>query len=85
MKAGDKVKLTGKTKHGKNRVREQGQDWVVVKVAKNKLLSDSWEKDFALLMQPDNQSEDWRWVAVQDDKNFDIEVLSNNNEDLESV
>lgn len=85
MKAGDKVKLTGKTKHGKNRVREQGQDWVVVKVAKNKLLSDSWEKDFALLMQPDNQSEDWRWVAVQDDKNFDVEVLSNNNEDLESV
>ena len=85
MKAGDKVKLTGKTKHGKNRVREQGQDWIVVKTDNNLEFADSREQEFALLRAEERPHEHWRWVAVQNDKNFLVEVLTNDNEGLEGV
>jgi len=32
MKVGDIVILSGKTKHGKNRVREQGELWKVMRI-----------------------------------------------------
>ena len=85
MKAGDKVKLTGKTKHGKNRVREQGQDWVVVKTDNNLEFADNREQEFALLRAKERPHEHWRWVAVQNDKNLLVEVLTNDNERLEGV
>ena len=75
MKPGDKVKLTGKTKHGKNRVREQGAEWIVVKVESGVLFSDDKKKEFALLRKEDNPGEFWRWVALIDDKNFSVEVI----------
>ena len=75
MKRGDKVKLTGKTKHGKNRVREQGAEWIVVKVESGVLFSDDKKKEFALLRKEDNPGEFWRWVALIDDKNFSVEVI----------
>jgi len=77
VKPGDKVKLTGKTKHGKNRVREQGAEWIVVKVKAGVLFSDDKEKQFALLKKEESQSEFWRWVALKEDKNFFIETLEN--------
>ncbi len=77
MQPGDTVKLTGKTKHGKNRVREQGAVWIVVKVKPGMLFCDDKEKEFALLRK-DNPSQDWRWVALKDDKNFSVEVLEKN-------
>ena len=85
MKAGDKVKLTGKTKHGKNRVREQGQDWVVVKTDNNLEFAEDRKQEFALLRADERPSEHWRWVAVQNDKNFLVEVLTNDNERLEGA
>ena len=85
MKAGDKVKLTGKTKHGKNRVREQGQDWIVVKTDNNLEFAEDRKQEFALLRADERPSEHWRWVAVQNDKNFLVEVLTNDNEGLEGV
>tara|TARA_Y100000592_G_scaffold15461_1_gene22616 strand:- start:695 stop:934 length:240 start_codon:yes stop_codon:yes gene_type:complete len=75
MKRGDKVKLTGKTKHGKNRVREQGAEWIVVKVESGVLFSDDKKKEFALLRKEDNPGEFWRWVALKEDKNFSVEVI----------
>ena len=75
MKRGDKVKLTGKTKHGKNRVREQGAEWIVVKVKSGVLFSDDKGKEFALLRKEDNPGEFWRWVALKEDKNFSVEVI----------
>ena len=85
MKAGDKVKLTGKTKHGKNRVREQGQNWIVVKTDNNLEFAEDRKQEFALLRADERPSENWRWVAVQNDKNFLVEVLTNDNEGLEGV
>ena len=32
MEVGNKVKLTGITRHGKNRVREQGETWEVIRI-----------------------------------------------------
>lgn len=78
MQPGDTVKLTGKTKHGKNRVREQGAVWTVVKVKPGMLFCDDKEKEFALLRKEDNPGEFWRWVALKDDKNFSVEVLEEN-------
>ena len=78
MQPGDTVELTGKTKHGKNRVREQGAVWIVVKVKSGMLFCEDKEKEFALLRKEDNPGEFWRWVALKDDKNFSIEVISEN-------
>jgi hypothetical protein len=78
VKRDDKIKLTGKTKHGKNRVREQGAEWIVVKVKSGVLFSDDKHKEFALLRKEGNQGEHWRWVAVKEDKNFSVEVINEN-------
>ena len=75
MQPGDKVKLTGKTKHGKNRVREQGAEWIVVKVKSGVLFSEDKKKEFALLRKEDTPAEHWRWVALKEDKNFCMETL----------
>jgi hypothetical protein len=76
VKPGDKVKLKGKTKHGKNRVREQGHTWVVVKTML------AHESSFApvgteiALLRADKRPDlHWRWVEVENDKNFDVDIL----------
>ena len=75
MKAGDKVKLVGKTKHGKNRVREQGPTWVVVKVGSGMGFAEDNNKEFALLSAESRPDDHWRWVALKEDKNFTMEVV----------
>lgn len=60
----DFVKLTGKSRHGKNRVREHG-DVVQVKFVKADEFSTT-AKDG-----------DWRWIKKRDDPNFIWEILSN--------
>ena len=75
MKAGTKVKLEGKTKHGKNRVREQGHAWVVVKVGSGMVFAEDKNKEFALLSAESRPDDHWRWVALKEDKNFTMEVV----------
>ena len=75
MKVGTKVKLKGKTKHGKNRVREQGHTWRVVKIRSGLALAEDRDKEFALLRAEIRPDEHWRWVALKDDKNFTMEVV----------
>ena len=75
MKQGDKVKLMGKTKHGKNRVREQGHTWVVVKVGSGMVFAEDKNKEFALLSAESRPDDHWRWVALKEDKNFTMEVV----------
>jgi len=75
VKVGTKVKLKGKTKHGKNRIREQGHTWVVVKVKSNLVFAEDKKKEHALLRAESRPDEHWRWVALRDDKNFTMEVV----------
>jgi|TARA_Y100000034_G_scaffold60139_1_gene73092 hypothetical protein len=71
MKPGDIIKLKGKTKHGKNRVREQGEFWGVIKLDIAKQYSIySRGTLFVRLMSMD--AKHWRNVACTNDINFDI-------------
>ena len=85
MKVGDKVKLIGKTKHGKNRVNEQGAVWTVAEVKVMSHNSGFVPKGtkVALLNGNNDPLKHWRWVEVLDDKNFFVRKMSNDIEELE--
>ena len=87
MKVGDKVKLTGLTKHGKNRVREQGDLWTVAEVKAMSHNSGFVAKgtQIALLNANSDPLKHWRWVEVKNDKNFHMRVMSNDSKELEGV
>ena len=85
MKQGDNVKLMGKTKHGKNRVNEQGEFWTVAEVRvmhHNSGFAPKGTK-VALLNANSDPLKHWRWVEVLDDKNFFVRVMSNDIQELE--
>jgi hypothetical protein len=74
-----RVKLVGKTQHGKNRVREQGEQWRVVGESDVVHFRTSSPGPYLLL---ESESEEgphgpWsRWVSIQRDRDFMIEVTS---------
>ena len=69
MKVGDILILSGKTKHGKNRVREQGELWKV-SVIKGALPGGCFPAgaEIAELVTLDNKH--WRIVSVDGDSDF---------------
>lgn len=58
FKKNDKVFLTGKTGHGKNRVREQGNPWTVDRVQSSKILI--------------NKDTNWKWIDLPADRDYEI-------------
>ena len=60
MIAGALVRLVGISRHGKNRVRENGELWIVREVRDGRVALDSVQTD------------DWRWVFIADDRNFNM-------------
>jgi hypothetical protein len=72
MNVGDTLVLSGKTMHGKNRVREQGAKWTVLqlKTAKPHSVFPAGTP-VALLAAIDN-TDHWRWIRRTNDKNFQI-------------
>tara|TARA_B100000073_G_scaffold321862_1_gene302748 strand:+ start:471 stop:713 length:243 start_codon:yes stop_codon:yes gene_type:complete len=78
MKLGNKVKLTGITRHGKNRVREQGALWRVVGESLKVHFKSSAPGPFLLLESEENEGPHGfhaRWVSLQRDPDFMIEVI----------
>ena len=63
------IKLTGKTNHGKNRIREHGDLWLVVHVDVNKVMLQSRNKTFKA---SDEMHHDGRWIDQGVDKNFKV-------------
>ena len=62
------VTLQGVTRHGKNRIHEQGDTWIVIKVDNNAVLLES------------TKNTDWlRWLNLPTDKNF--RILPRDNDD----
>ena len=73
MKQGDQVRLSPKSRHGKNRINQHGDTWVVMNVStfrgqpavnlrsmgKTFKMGSSWEFD-------------GRWVQLNNDSDFDI-------------
>lgn len=62
-----KVKLKGKTRHGKNRVHEWGEIWTVIR-------DDKFDGFPAWFLQSQCEN-DTRWVHKENDKNFEIESV----------
>ena len=87
MEVGDRVKLKGKTKHGKNRVNEQGAIWTVswVKVIDHDSGFAPKGTKIALLNASTDPLKHWRWVEVTDDKNFHVKIISNDIEELKGI
>ena len=63
------IKLTGKTNHGKNRIREHGDLWLVVHVDTNKVMLRSRNKTFKC---GGELWHDGRWIDSPTDKNFEV-------------
>ena len=60
------VRLTGKTRKGKNRLYEHGSIWKVLRKAQ-------FNKDAALFIQSLKDSNHVRWVLLNQDDDFSIE------------
>jgi len=83
MIVGDKVRLTGITRHGKNRIREQGDLWTVTAVATAHQSSFApVGARIALLRAETDPSKHWRWVEVENDKNFHVKKISSDSSEL---
>ena len=67
--AGIWIRLKGKSGHGKNRIREHGDLWLVVHVDVNKVMLRSRNKTFKA---GDEMHHDCRWIDQGVDKNFEI-------------
>ncbi len=73
MQVGNKVRLTGITRHGKNRVREQGEVWEVIRMSPTVAFKTSAPGPFMLLQA--TKSINMRWVSTVNDDNFSVEVI----------
>ena len=73
MEVGNKVKLTGITRHGKNRVREQGETWEVIRINPTVSFKTKAPGPFMLLQAAEGIN--MRWVSTTNDDNFSVEVL----------
>lgn len=66
----DTVVLKGKTRHGKNRIHQHGERWVVKHLG-------LFNGAPAMLLRSEHKTDkgdfDGRWVHLQDDNNFIIE------------
>jgi len=69
-----KVRLIGKSRHGKNRVREHGELWNVEAECATLIARPGANGPF-LFLRPANGSDDMRWVAENNDPNFNLEFV----------
>ena len=68
MEVGNKVKLTGITQHGKNRVREHGEIWEVIRLNPTVGFKTKAPGPFTLLQA--TESINMRWVSTINDDNI---------------
>lgn len=78
MDVGDILTLTGKTKHGKNRVREQGALWRVTELKVARRHSSFPEGMPLARLEAIDNDKHWRWIRQTDDLNFMVEETKNN-------
>lgn len=67
------IVLKGITGHGKNRIREHGDKWLVVKKCDNKLMLRSRQETFKI---GGEMHFDGRWIDIPIDKNFEISKIN---------
>ena len=63
IEEGDLVNLVAHTRHGKNRLNQHGNPWVILGMRNGRMLLQS--------NGPTDRGEfDWRWVDLHDDRDF---------------
>lgn len=67
LQVDDRIILTGKTRHGKNRIQQHGKLWIIEEVRGGKMLLRSEHKTEGPMH---NKGFDGRWVSLRDDPNF---------------
>ena len=71
FKKGNSVLLKGKTRHGKNRINQHGEEWVIETVGKFRGQPALNLHSLSKTEGPKhNKQHDLRWVLLQDDPNF---------------
>jgi len=71
MQVGDKIELKGRSKHGKNRVQQFGTEFWISEI-RDKLFTTTHQGlkgPFAMVFSPTG---DFRWVAIENDPDFEI-------------
>ena len=65
---GNHLKLKGVTRHGKNRIHENGEMWEVIQVdgADSSLLTTK------VSLMPLSGTGNWRWIDVPEDRDMEI-------------
>ena len=73
MNVGDILTLSGKTQHGRNRVKEQGPKWTILelKIAQPHGVFPTGTP-VALLVAVNNPTKHVRWIRQTNDDNFQI-------------
>jgi hypothetical protein len=69
MKKGNWIKLRGLTGHGKNRIREHGENWIIEEIRDSRLMLRSKNNTFHV---GGKAFPDGRWIDLPSDKNFEI-------------
>jgi hypothetical protein len=74
MKAGDVLILSGKTRHGKNRVKEQGQFWKVLNI-KGALPNGPWPCGTSVVELETIDGKHWRIISAGGDEDFEFHMM----------
>jgi len=73
VKVGDILILSGKTKHGKNRVREQGKRWKVLNI-KGAMPHGRFPAGTPIVELETLDGKHWRIISVSGDADFAFET-----------
>jgi hypothetical protein len=71
MGPGMQVKLTGKSKHGKNRIQQFGQDFWISEV-RDRIQTITHKNLPGPFLMVFSETGDNRWVALNDDPDFEV-------------
>ena len=72
---GDAVRLSGKTRHGKNRIRENGDMWEVITIDGKE--SSVLSTKICVVPMAEGRRENWRWLDLPEDEHMEIEIIDN--------
>tara|TARA_B100001564_G_C20631897_1_gene667616 strand:- start:128 stop:394 length:267 start_codon:yes stop_codon:yes gene_type:complete len=72
---GDAVRLSGITRHGKNRIRENGDMWEVITIDGKD--SSVLSTKICVVPMAEGRRENWRWLDLPEDEHMEIEIIDN--------
>ena len=72
---GDAVRLSGKTRHGKNRIRENGDMCEVITIDGKE--SSVLSTKICVVPMAEGRRENWRWLDLPEDEHMEIEIVDN--------